>query len=47
MLLKFVNVGPVDNKLTLVQMMAWQQIGDKPMMAQFTDTNIYHPGWMG
>ena len=39
--LKFVSRNPIDNKPALVQVMAWRQIGDKPlpepMMAQFTD----------
>ena len=39
--LKFVSRSPIDNKPALVQVMAWRQIGDKPlpepMMAQFTD----------
>ena len=39
--LKFVPNGPIDNKLPLVQVMAWHWTDDKPlpepMMAQFTD----------
>ena len=39
--LKFVLKGPIDDKSALVQMMAWHQIGDKPlpepMLTQFTD----------
>ena len=39
--LKFVPKGPIDNKSTLVQVMAWRLTGDKPlpepMLTQFTD----------
>ena len=39
--LKIVPRGPVDNRLALVQVMAWCQTGDKPlldpMLIQFTD----------
>ena len=39
--LKFVPKGPIDNEPTLVQIMAWHGIGDKPlpepMLTQFTD----------
>ena len=42
----FVPRSPIDNKPTLVQVMAWCQIGDKPlpepMIAQFTDAYIRH-----
>ena len=42
--LKFAPKGSIDNKLALVQVMAWRQTGDKPlpeaMLTQFTDTNV-------
>ena len=48
--LKFVASSPIDNKPALVQVMAWHQIGDKPlpepMMAEFTDTYMLHQGDM-
>ena len=31
MSLKFVSKGPVDNKSTLIQVMAWCQMGNKPL----------------
>ena len=38
---KFVPKGPIDNKASLVQVMAWHRTGAKPlpepMMMQFTD----------
>ena len=38
--------GPIDNKLALVQAMAWHRIDDKPlpepMLTQFIDANIRH-----
>ena len=41
MSLKYVPRSPIDNKLALVQVMAWCQIGDKPLpeprMTQFID----------
>ena len=44
--LKFVPKGPIDNKSSLVQVMAWRQTGDKPLpeakMTQFTDTYMRH-----
>ena len=44
--LKFVPRSPVDNKPTLVQVMAWSRTGDKPlpepMLTQFTDTYMWH-----
>ena len=44
--LKFVPRSPIDNKLALVQVMAWCQIGGKPLpepvMAQFTDAYMRH-----
>ena len=43
-LLKFITKGPIDNKSTLVQVMAWCRICDKPliepMLTQFTDAYI-------
>ena len=40
--LKFVFMGPIDNKSAFVQLMAWGRTGDKPlpetMVTQFTDT---------
>ena len=43
--LKFVPKGPIDNKWALVQVMAWRQTGDKPlvepMLNQFTDIHMY------
>ena len=40
--LKFVPEGPIDNKIALVQVMSWRQIGDKllskPMVASFNDS---------
>ena len=44
--LKFVAKGPINNKPALVHIMAWCQIGDKPlseaMLTQFTDANMAH-----
>ena len=44
--LKFVPKGPIDNNPALVKIMAWRQIGDKPlsepMLAWFTDTYLWH-----
>ena len=44
--LKFIPRSPTDNKPTLLQVMAWRRIGDKPlpklMMTQFTDAYIWH-----
>ena len=37
---------PNDNKWALVQVMAWRQLGDKPlsesMLTQFTDAYVRH-----
>ena len=48
--LKFVPMGPISNKWTLVQVMAWHRIGDKPlpesMLIQFTNAYIWHYGEM-
>ena len=44
--LKYVPRSSIDSKQALVQVMAWYQIGDKPipepMMAQFTDAYMRH-----
>ena len=44
--LKFVPRSPIDNKPTLVQVMAWRRIGDKPlsepMLTRFTDAYMWH-----
>ena len=44
--LKFVTRNPIDNKPALVQVMAWCQIGDKPlsesMMTQFPHVYMRH-----
>ena len=44
--LNFVPKGPIDNKLTLVQVMAWRQTGDKPlsepMLNQLMDAYMQH-----
>ena len=44
--LNFFPRNPIDNKPALVWVMAWHQIGDKPlpelMMTQFTDTYMLH-----
>ena len=44
--LKFVPRGSNDNKPSLIQVMAWRHISDKPlpepMMAQFTDAYMRH-----
>ena len=43
--LKFVPTGPIDNKRASVQVIAWRQIGDKPlpeqMLIQVTEAYIY------
>ena len=42
--LKFVPKGPFDNKLAMVQVMAWRRTGDKPlpepMLTHFPDAYI-------
>ena len=42
--LKFVPKGPIDNDTALVQIMAWRQIGDKPlsklMLTRFTNVTL-------
>ena len=44
--LKFVPRSPIDNKLALVQVMAWHRTGDKPLhettLTQFTDAYMRH-----
>ena len=44
--LKFVSKCPIDNKWTLLQVMAWRRIGDKPfpelMLTQFNDAYMWH-----
>ena len=44
--MKFVPRSPIDIKPELVQVMAWRQIGDKPlpepMLILFTDTYMRH-----
>ena len=44
--LEFVPKGPIDNKALLVQVMAWHQIGDKPlsepMLTWFTEAYMRH-----
>ena len=44
--LKFVPKGPIYNKPTLFQVMAWRRTGDKPlpepMMAQLTEAYMWH-----
>ena len=43
---EFAPKGPIDNDPTLVQLMAWRWIGDKPlsepMLTQFVDTYMRH-----
>ena len=47
---KFVPKGPIDNKSSLFQIMAWRRIGDKPfpepMWTQFADAYMRHYGEM-
>ena len=44
--LKYVPRSPIDNKSSLVQVMAWRRTGDKPlpepMMTQFNDAYMRH-----
>ena len=44
--LKFVPKGPIANNPSLVEIMAWRRIGDKPlsepMLTQFTDAHMRH-----
>ena len=43
---KLIPRSPIDNKPALVKVMAWRQIGDKPlpelMLTQFTDAHLRH-----
>ena len=44
--LEFISRSPIDNKLALVQVMAWSWTGNKPlpepMLTQFTDVYMQH-----
>ena len=44
--LKFITKSSIDNKPTLIQVMAWRRTGDKslpePMLTQFTDAYMQH-----
>ena len=44
--LKFVSTGPIDDKATFVQEMAWRRTGDKPLpeltLLQFADAFMQH-----
>ena len=44
--LNFIPRGPIDSKWTLVQVIAWRRIGDKPLpepkLIQFTDAYMRH-----
>ena len=44
--MKCVRCSPTDNKLALVEVMAWRRTGDKPftepMLVQFTDAHMRH-----
>ena len=44
--LKFVPKGPIDYNLAFVEVMAWRQIGNKPlsepMLTQFTYAYMWH-----
>ena len=48
--LKFVAKGPIDDKSTLVQVMAWRRTGNKPLpeprLTQSTDAFMRHSGEM-
>ena len=43
---KFVPMSPIDNKLALVQVMAWHRTGTKPLpeptLTQFTDAYMQY-----
>ena len=47
----FVSKGPIDDKSTLVQVMAWRRTDYKslhePMLTQFTDAYMHHCKGMG
>ena len=44
--LKYIPKGPIDYKSALVQVVAWHQTGEKPllesMLTQYTDAYIRH-----
>ena len=44
--LKFVHKGPIDKSPSLIQIMAWRRIGDRPlsepMLTRFIDTYMWH-----
>ena len=40
--LKFVPKGPINNKSTLVKVMAWRRIGDKPLSETMTPDSLTH-----
>ena len=48
MSMKYIPKGLIDNKLALVQVIAWRRAGDKslpkPILAQFTDAYMRHYG---
>ena len=48
--LNVVHKGPIENKSSLVQVMAWHQTGDKPLpetkMVHLNDTYMHHPASM-
>ena len=48
--LKFVPMGPIDNRPALVQVMAWHRTGNKPLpeptLTQFTDAYMWYQGEM-
>ena len=48
--LNFFPKGPIDNKWSLVQVMAWCRTGDKPLhepiMSQFNDAYMHHTALM-
>ena len=45
-LLIFIPKSPVDNKPTLVQVIAWRNKPlPEPMMTKFTDAYMHHWGW--
>ena len=39
--LKFISKSPVDNKLTLVQVIAWRRTGDKPLPEPMMTKSTY------
>ena len=40
--LKLVRKGSIDKMPALVQIMAWHQIGDKPMITYFNNVYMHH-----